>query len=113
MVGVSEMVKFVCIFVIFVPCHAGVRGNVRVDRLAGTAVVSDGRAIDHSDVLHALLEAVRVKEPIGDFDSETMERLKDGQVKLCAASYEHYAGSQRQIVNQMRTGTLNHDQLWF
>jgi ribonuclease HI len=43
-----------CIFVIFIPGHAGVRGNERADRLAGTAVISDVRAMDHADGLHAL-----------------------------------------------------------
>jgi hypothetical protein len=35
-----------------------------------------------------------------------MERLRDGQVKLGAAKYEQHAGSQRRIVNQIRTGTV-------
>jgi hypothetical protein len=37
---------------IFVPGHAGVRGNERADRLARTAAISDGRAMDHADVLY-------------------------------------------------------------
>jgi hypothetical protein len=45
-----------------------------------------------------------VKDSLGGSESETMERLRDGQVKLGAARCEHYAGSQRRIVNQMRTG---------
>jgi hypothetical protein len=36
-----------------------------------------------------------------------MERLRDGQVKLGAARYEQYVGSQRRIENQMRTGTVS------
>jgi ribonuclease HI len=43
-------------FLIFVPDHAGVRGNEGADRLARMAVISDGRAMDHTDVLHALRE---------------------------------------------------------
>jgi ribonuclease HI len=49
--------KLVSISLIFVPDHAGVRGNERADRLAGTAVISDGRAMDHAEVLYALREA--------------------------------------------------------
>jgi hypothetical protein len=85
----------------------GVRGNERADRLAGMGVIFDGRAMDHADMLHALNEAGRV-DSLADSESDTMERLKDGQVKLGAARYEHHAGSQKQIVNQMRTGTVSH-----
>jgi ribonuclease HI len=41
-------------FLIFGPSHAGVKGNERADRLAGTAIIYDGRAMDYADVLHAL-----------------------------------------------------------
>jgi hypothetical protein len=51
---------------IFVPGHAGVRGNERADRLAGKAVISDGRAMDHDDVLHALRGAGKVEDSLGD-----------------------------------------------
>jgi hypothetical protein len=44
--------------------HAGVRGNKRADRLAGTAVISDGRAMDHADVSHALRKAGRVEDSL-------------------------------------------------
>jgi hypothetical protein len=84
---------------IFVSGRAGVRGNERAGRLAGMAVISDGRAMDHADVLHALREAGRVENSLGDSESDIMERLRDGQVKLGAARYEQYAGSQRQMVN--------------
>jgi ribonuclease HI len=44
--------------------HAGVRENERADRLAGTGVISDGRAMDHADVLHALRAAGRVENSL-------------------------------------------------
>jgi hypothetical protein len=78
---------------IFVPDHAEVRGNERADRLAGTAIISDGRAMDHADVLHSSCEAGRVEESLGDCDSSTMERLRVGQVKLDTSRHEHYADS--------------------
>jgi hypothetical protein len=53
------------------------------------------------------LEAGREEDSLGDSESNTMERLRDGQVKLVAVRYEHHAGSQRRIVNQMRTGTMS------
>jgi ribonuclease HI len=54
------------------PGHAGVRGNERADRLAGTAVISDGCAMDRADVLHALREAGSVEDSLGDKESSTM-----------------------------------------
>jgi hypothetical protein len=63
--------------------------------------------MNHADVLHALCEAGRVKDSLGNKESSTMERLRDGQVKLGAARYEQYAGSQRRIMNQIRTGTVS------
>jgi hypothetical protein len=69
-------------------------------------LISDGYAIDYADVLHALLEAGKVKDSLGDKESSTMERLREGQVKLGAARYEQYTGSQRRIVNKIRTGTV-------
>jgi hypothetical protein len=91
-----KRLNLVCICVIFVLGHAGVRGNELADRFHGTAVISDGRAMDHADVLHALREAGKVEASLGDDKSNTMERLRD---KFGAAIYEHYAGSQRRMVN--------------
>jgi hypothetical protein len=38
---------------------------------------------------HALRESRRVEYSLGDFESNTMEILRDGQVKLGADIYEH------------------------
>jgi hypothetical protein len=38
--------------------------------------------MDHVDVLHALREPGRVEVSLGDFESNTMDRLRNGQVKL-------------------------------
>jgi hypothetical protein len=48
------------------------------------AVISDDRAMDHADVLHALCKADRVEDSFRDDEPNTMERLRDGQVKLGA-----------------------------
>jgi hypothetical protein len=58
-------------------------------------------------VFHAFREAERVEDLLEDSESDNMERLRDGRVKLGAAKYDHYAGSQRRTVNQMRTGTMS------
>jgi hypothetical protein len=62
-------------------------------------------------VLHALRQAGRVEDSLGDKESSTIERLRDGQAKLGEARYKHYAGSQRRLVNQIRTGTVSHHTL--
>jgi hypothetical protein len=49
----------------------------------------------------------RIVGVIGDGNSNTMERLRDGQVNLGAARHEHYTGSQRYMVNQMKTGIVS------
>jgi hypothetical protein len=61
-------------------------------------VISDGCAMNHADVLHTLCEAGRVEDTLGDGDSNTLERLRNSQVKLGAARHKHFAGSQRQMV---------------
>jgi ribonuclease HI len=53
MVDASEKVNFGMQF-FCVLGHEGIKGNKQVDRLAETTVISDGRAMDYADVLHAL-----------------------------------------------------------
>jgi hypothetical protein len=93
--------NLVCIF-----ANLCIPGDERADRIAVTAVISDGRAIDHADVLNALREAGKVEGSLRDSESDTMERIRNGQVKL-GARYEQYAGSKRRMVKQMRTGTVS------
>ena len=44
---------------IFVPGHTGVRGNERADRLAESAIVGDGQAMDRADILNVIRDARR------------------------------------------------------
>jgi hypothetical protein len=69
------------LFEFLVPGQAEVKGNEQVDRLVGTAVISDGCTMDHVDVLHALCEVGKVEDSLGDGDSNTMERLRDVQIR--------------------------------
>jgi argininosuccinate lyase len=56
---------------------------------------------EHADMLHALSEAGRVEDLHEDLESNTMKRLRDGQLKLGVARsrQEHCAGNQRRMVN--------------
>ena len=92
---------------IFVPGHAGVQGNERADKLAGEATVEGGRAMDQADILNALREVRLLQEPSDDCESTTMARLREQQIKRGVAKQEHYAGSQRRLINQHRTGVVS------
>jgi hypothetical protein len=46
--------NLVCFFLKFVPGNGLVKGNERADRLAGTAVIYNGRAMENVNVFHAL-----------------------------------------------------------
>jgi hypothetical protein len=48
-----------------------------------------------------------MEDSLGNSDLSTMPRLKAGYIKCGKASQEHNAGSQRQVVNIMRTDTLH------
>jgi hypothetical protein len=74
----SKRSILVNIVFIFVPSQAGVKANERANRLDGNNIhtihtLYDGGAMDHADVLHALREAGRVKDSLGDGDSSTKE----------------------------------------
>jgi hypothetical protein len=62
----------------------------------------------HSSNTHVFRRAGRVENSFGDLESHTMERLRDGQVKLGVDMYEDYASSQRPMVNQKITSSWSH-----
>jgi hypothetical protein len=45
-------------------------------------VISNGRAMDHANVLHALREAGSVEDSLGERESNTMKILRNGQASL-------------------------------
>jgi ribonuclease HI len=64
LLGMFEMVNFVCIVFNFVQGHAGAKGYELADMLARTEVISDGRGIDFANVLHAHREAGRLDDSL-------------------------------------------------
>ena len=60
---------------IFVPGHAGVRGNERADFLAGPAIMESGRSMDRSDILRAIKEAGRENDSSKDIESDQRTRV--------------------------------------
>jgi ribonuclease HI len=51
---------------IFLPGHPGVKGNERADRLAESAIVGDGQAMDRADILNAIRDARREADSFGE-----------------------------------------------
>jgi glyoxylase-like metal-dependent hydrolase (beta-lactamase superfamily II) len=99
--------KLTKICLIFVPGHAGVKGNERADRLAGKATMESGQSMDRSDILHAIKEASRENDSPKDIESVSLTRLYEHQVERGVAREERFSGSQRRIVNQHRTGVVS------
>ena len=69
---------------IFVPSHAGVYGNERADRLAGSAAVVAGQRMDRADIINAIREMGRA-EDFHDCASESLSRLREMGIKIGAA----------------------------
>jgi hypothetical protein len=84
----------------------GVRGNERADTLAAWATVVDGQVIDRADILNALREVGRVQKSDDANESTTLTRLQELQIKRGVAKHKYYAGNQRRLVNQHRTGVI-------
>ncbi|BFZ17186.1 hypothetical protein BsWGS_20225 [Bradybaena similaris] len=91
---------------IFVPGHAGVVGNERADRLAGTAAVSEGQPMDRSDIICALRELGR-NEDLQAHPSPSIDRMHEMGLTMGAARKERYNNPTRRFINQQRTGTIS------
>ena len=85
---------------IFTPGHAGVAGNERADRLAGTAAIGEGLLMGEKEVVSALRE--KVPEEMND----TITRLQDLGVTRGKAAKDETSGWNRMYRNQTMTGTV-------
>jgi hypothetical protein len=79
--------------------------------LAETSDIFYSRAMDHAYMLHVIREDKKSGGLTWRGWISNKEKLRDGQVKLGAVRHEQFAGSQRQMVNQMRTGTVSRHML--
>ena len=68
---------------IFVPGHAGVKGNERADQLAGSANIEEGHAFDRADIINAIREAGRKVDCPDICESAPLTRMKELGVKCC------------------------------
>ena len=92
---------------IFVPGHAGVKGNERADQLAGSANIDEGHALDRADIINAIREAGRKVDCPDICESASLSRMKELGVKRGIAKYERLAGDNRRMINQHRTGVVS------
>jgi hypothetical protein len=93
--------------IIFVPDHAGVKGNERADMLASEASVQADAVIDRSDILNALSEIGRSSDYVQHSVSETTDRLQDLHIQRGISKREHHAGVPRRLINQHMMGTIS------
>jgi hypothetical protein len=63
--------------------------------------------MDRSENLHAIREALWSCDLTTDKESVTMSRLHEHQFKRGVAREERFAGSERRIVNEHRTGVVS------
>ena len=94
---------------IFVPGHAGCRGNERADKLAGKANVTqgDGYGMERADIVNALKILFRSEVLEGETHSHSCTRMKMMGVKRGSAWLERYCGTLRRLINQHRTETVS------
>ena len=94
---------------IFVPGHAGCRGDERADKLAGKANVTqgDGNGMDRADIVNTVKGLFQTEELEGETHSHSCTRMKMMGVKVGSARLERYCGSQRRLINQHRTGIVS------
>ena len=87
----------------FTPGHAGVKGNERADRLAGSAKLGEGIQMGEREVVSALCN-----RRLDDMEeSETTNRLKGLNIKRGVAAKDDRTGWDRIYHNQVVTGTVS------
>lgn len=80
----------------FVPSHAGIRGNERADRLSGLATILKGQPMDHAGISNHLRDAGRV----ADFwrnESTFKSRLCELGLKISITQMSDTPGSQTKL----------------
>ena len=91
---------------IFVPGHAGVKGNERADKLAGMATLSEGVSMDRADIINALSDSARLKD-LQENKSQSLSRLREMGVKIGTARNEKFNKYTKRLINQHRIGTVS------
>ena len=81
---------------IYCPGHAGVSGNERADRLAGTADITSG-------LLRGLRNFLYTDKP----EHQSIDRLKERGVEKGSGRHSTLQGRERSVFNQTNIGTVS------
>jgi len=85
---------------IFVPDHAGVRGNERADFSAKVADVGEGRSMNSADIVSAIKNAGHVSDFTGESETAALTRMLEIEVKQGVARKDRFVKATKRIVNQ-------------
>ena len=101
----AESLRYVDTLWVYCPGHAGVKGNHRVDTLAGKATLKSGLLLGRSAVLRSLRQTL----PAGTVPRTyyTVDRLEEIDVERGSARRSSLKGRERAIVSQSNTGTVS------
>ena len=88
---------------VYCPGHAGVKGNVLADRLAGKAAFTSGLLLGRSEVLRSLRYYLRARRQA----HHTIDRLEERGVERGSARRPSVKGRERAIVSQTNIVTVS------
>ena len=87
---------------VYCPGHAGVPGNERADRLAGTAKMTCGLKLGRSDVIRNLRRHLQA-----ECQHHSIDRLREKGIRRGSARWSTLKGGSRATVNQTNIGTVS------
>ena len=104
-VGLIKQSRLKKVTWLFCPGHAGVCGNERADKLAGTAFVGGGLTLDPRTVINLAKEGLAKKPP--DAPSYTLETIVEKGVERGAGQQSQLCGVARRVTNQLMMETIS------
>ena len=87
----------------YCPRHAGVKGNVRADRLAGQATIGSGLRLGRLEALRNLRHYLRAQSQ----GHNTIYRLQERSVERGSARRSFLKGREGTIVDETSIGTIS------
>ena len=88
----------------YCPGHAGVKGNERADRLAGSATVTTGLTLGRAEVLRQLRTILRAKSPP---QHHSLDRLEERGIERGSGRWSTLRDKEKAIFNQTNIGTIS------
>ena len=88
----------------YCPGHAGVKGNERADKLAGTASIQEGLLLGKSEVLRQLRKTLQENDQA---QHHSIDRLQERGVRKGSGRWLTLRGRDRTTFNQTNIGTIS------